>query len=59
MLVSVGNYDDCALDIPSLGIQDPGTVIAFYGLLFWHGINKVDRVRCCLAYYMREIFTID
>jgi len=61
MLVSVGNYDDCALDIPSLGIQvlyNPGTVIAFSGLLFWHGINKVDRVRCCLAYYMREIFTI-
>jgi len=32
MLVSVGNYDDCALDIPSLGIQvlyNPSTVVAF------------------------------
>jgi len=57
MLVSVGNYDDCALHIPSLGIQvlyNPGTVVAFSGQLFRHGVNEVDRARCCLAYYMRD-----
>jgi len=57
MLVSVSNYDDCALDIPSLGIQvlyNPGTAVAFSGQLFQHGVNEVDRARCCLAYYMRD-----
>ena len=57
MLVSDNNYDDCALDIPSLGIQvlyNPGTAVAFSGWLFQHGINEVDRARCCLAYYMRD-----
>jgi len=57
MLVSVSNYDDCALDIPSLGIQvlyNPDTAVAFSSQLFWHGINEVDGVRCCLAYYIRD-----
>ena len=57
MLVSVSNYDDCALDIPSLGIQvlyNPGTAVAFSSWLFQHGVNEVDGARCCLAYYMRD-----
>jgi len=57
MPVSVSNYDDCALHIPSLEIQvlyNPGTVVAFSGRLFWHGVNEVDGVRCWLVYYMRD-----
>ncbi|KAI6139437.1 hypothetical protein BKA82DRAFT_25549 [Pisolithus tinctorius] len=36
MLVMVGNYEDCVLDIPTLGLQflhNPGTVVAFSGQL--------------------------
>ena len=54
MLVSVSNYDDCALHIPILGIQvlyNPGTVVAFSSQLFRHGINEVDGARCCLLYF--------
>ena len=57
LLVSVGKYDDCALHIPTLGIQvlyTPGTIIAFSGHLLQHSVNEVDGVRCCLAYYMRD-----
>ncbi|KIM64054.1 hypothetical protein SCLCIDRAFT_45585, partial [Scleroderma citrinum Foug A] len=57
MLVSVSEYDDCALHIPTLGIKvlyTPGTVMAFSGQLLQHGVNEVDGARCCLAYYMRD-----
>ncbi|KIM65639.1 hypothetical protein SCLCIDRAFT_112476, partial [Scleroderma citrinum Foug A] len=57
LLVSVGKYDDCALHIPTLRIQvlyTPSTIIAFSGCLLQHGVNEVDGVRCCLAYYMRD-----
>ncbi|KIM68334.1 hypothetical protein SCLCIDRAFT_105501, partial [Scleroderma citrinum Foug A] len=57
MLVSVSEYDDCALHIPTLGIQvlyTPGTVVAFSSWLVQHGVNEVDGARCCLACYMRD-----
>ncbi|KAI6145959.1 hypothetical protein BKA82DRAFT_4016125 [Pisolithus tinctorius] len=41
MLVTVGNYEDCVLDIPTLGLQflyNPSTVVAFCGWLLRHGI---------------------
>ena len=57
MLVSVGDYRDCALHIPTLGIKvlyTPSTVVAFSGQLLQHGVNEVDGARCCLAYYMQD-----
>ena len=57
LLVSVGDYQDCYLDIPTLGVQleySPRTVVAFSGRLLRHGVNKVDGNRCCFAYYMRD-----
>jgi hypothetical protein len=57
LLVSVGDYEDCVLDIPSIGLQleyGPGTVVAFSGRLLWHGVNEVSGNRCSLAYYMRD-----
>ncbi|KIN94372.1 hypothetical protein M404DRAFT_168547, partial [Pisolithus tinctorius Marx 270] len=55
MLVSVSNYSECTLDIPSLGLQfdyQPGTVVAFSSQLLWHGVNDVSSNHCPLAFYM-------
>ncbi|KIO08673.1 hypothetical protein M404DRAFT_22535 [Pisolithus tinctorius Marx 270] len=44
MLVMVGDYEDCVLDIPTLGLQflyNPGTVVAFSGWLLRHGVSSV------------------
>ncbi|KIM59776.1 hypothetical protein SCLCIDRAFT_81394, partial [Scleroderma citrinum Foug A] len=57
ILVSVGEYKDCYLDIPTLGLKleySPGTIVAFSSRLLHHGVNKVDGHRCCFAYYMRD-----
>ncbi|KIO04341.1 hypothetical protein M404DRAFT_143323, partial [Pisolithus tinctorius Marx 270] len=57
MLVSVSNYSECVLDIPSLGLQFdywPGTVVAFSGRLLRHGVNDVSGNCCSLAFYMRD-----
>ena len=57
MLVSVGEYRDCALHIPTLGIEvlyTPSMVVTFSGQLLRHGVNEVGGARCCLAYYMRD-----
>ncbi|KIM58323.1 hypothetical protein SCLCIDRAFT_128456, partial [Scleroderma citrinum Foug A] len=55
ILVSVGEYKNCYLDIPTLGVKleySPSTAIAFSGHLLRHGVNKVEGNRCCFAYYM-------
>ncbi|KIO12078.1 hypothetical protein M404DRAFT_109593, partial [Pisolithus tinctorius Marx 270] len=57
MLVTVGDYEDCVLDIPTLGLQflyNPSTVVAFSGWLLRHGVSSVGGNRCCFAYYMRD-----
>ena len=57
ILVSVGEYKDCYLDIPTLSVKleySPGTTVAFSGFLLCHRVNKVDGNRCCFAYYMRD-----
>ena len=57
VLVSVGEYKDCYLDIPTLGVKleySPRTTVAFSSCLLRHGVNKVDGNRCFFAYYMRE-----
>ncbi|KAI5993818.1 hypothetical protein F5J12DRAFT_785939 [Pisolithus orientalis] len=44
MLVTVGDYEDCVLDIPMLGLQflyKPGTVVAFSGRLLQHGASSI------------------
>ncbi|KAI6154764.1 hypothetical protein BKA82DRAFT_41504, partial [Pisolithus tinctorius] len=53
MLVMVGNYEDCVLDIPMLGLQflyNPGTVVAFSSQL----LSSVGGNQCYFAYYMRD-----
>ncbi|KAI6158028.1 hypothetical protein BKA82DRAFT_3963657, partial [Pisolithus tinctorius] len=57
MLVMVGDYEDCVLDIPTLGLQflyNPSTVVAFSGQLLQHGVSSVGWNQCCFAYYMRD-----
>ena len=57
VIVNVGQYDQCAMAIPTLGIEleyKPGTAVAFSGRLLRHGVNAVEGNRCCLTYYMRD-----
>ncbi|KAL4080808.1 hypothetical protein J3A83DRAFT_4084876, partial [Scleroderma citrinum] len=57
ILASVGNYKDCILHIPSLGINlmyGPGTVVTFSDHLLQHGVNSVEGNRYCLTYYMMD-----
>ena len=57
LLATVGEYQDCFLNIPTLGVQleySPGTVVAFSGRLLRHGVIEEGGDRCCLAYYMRD-----
>ena len=57
VLVSVGEYTQCVLAIPTLGIElvyKPGTMVAFSGRLLRHGVNAVEGNWYCLSYYMRD-----
>jgi len=57
LLATVGEYQDCFLNIPTLGVQleySLGTVVAFSGRLLRHGVIEEGGDRCCLAYYMRD-----
>jgi len=57
LLTTVGEYQDCFLNIPTLGVQleySPGMVVAFSGRLLRHGVIEEGGDRCCLAYYMRD-----
>jgi len=57
VIVNVGEYTDCVMAIPTLGIQlvyKPGTAVAFSGRLLRHGVNAVEGNWYCLTYYMRD-----
>ena len=57
VLVNVGKFDHCVLDLPTLGVEllyRPGTMAAFSGRLIRHGVNAVAGNRCCLTYYMQD-----
>ena len=57
LLCTVGDYEDCFMYIPTLGIileYPPGTVVAFSGRLLRHAVNRVEGNRYTMAYYMRR-----
>jgi len=57
IIVNVGEYTDCIMAIPTLGIElvyKPGTAVAFSGRLLRHRVNAVEGNRYCLTYYMRD-----
>ena len=57
VLVSVGEYTQCVMAIPTLGMglaYTPGTAVTFSGRLLQHGVNPVEGNRHCLSCYMRD-----
>lgn len=57
MLVSLGRYQDCKLELPGLGLSleySPGTVIGFLGSTLQHEVSYFEGERICYAYWMRD-----
>ena len=57
LLASVGSYNRAPLYLHPLGVQVPnvsGTVTAFSGRAFRHGVAAADGSRICYALYMRD-----
>ena len=57
IIVNVGEYTDCIMAIPTLGIElvyKPGTAVTFSGRLLRHRVNAVEGNWYCLTYYMRD-----
>lgn len=57
LLATLGDYSDCDMKLPGLGISleyGPGTVIGLSGMVLEHGVPKFDGDRVCYAYFMRD-----
>jgi len=57
MLVSLGRYTDCDLDLPGLGVSltyNPGTVVGLSGMMLEHAVPSFEGDRVCYAYFMRN-----
>jgi hypothetical protein len=56
LLTTFGNYTDCKLELPGLGVTleyGPGTVVGFSGMLLQHAVPSFKGERVCYAYFMR------
>jgi len=57
MLVTLGSYRNCDLDLPGLGMSldyGPGTVVGILGNVLEHAVPPVEGDRVCYAYFMRN-----
>jgi hypothetical protein len=57
MMVTLGEYSPCYLDVPGLGAKlryDPGTAVGLLSKVVRHGVAEVAGDRMCIAYYMRD-----
>jgi hypothetical protein len=57
LLVTLGRYQNCNLELPSLGISldyGPGTVVGISGMVLEHEVPEVEGDRVCYAYFMRD-----
>ena len=57
LLVSLGNYQNCHLGLPGVGITveyGPGTVVALLGSTLEHTVAHFEGERVCYAYFMRD-----
>ncbi|KAK7681501.1 hypothetical protein QCA50_015233 [Cerrena zonata] len=61
LLVSVGRYQNAPFFLHPAGLQipnSPGTIVAFSGKAFPHGVAKANGSRVCHAFYMRQSLQI-
>lgn len=57
MLVTLGRYRNCNLDLPGVGISleyGPGTVVGLAGMALEHEVHDFEGDRVCYAYFMRD-----
>lgn len=57
ILVTLGRYRNCDLELPGLGITleyGPGTVVGISGFVFQHAVPSFEGDRVCYAYFMRN-----
>ena len=57
LLVSIGNYRNCNLELPGAGTlveYSPGTVVGLLGSTPEHTVANFEGERVCYAYFMRD-----
>jgi hypothetical protein len=57
ILATSGNYENCTLELPSLGISleyGPGAVVGLLGKVLTHEVSTFEGDRVCYAYFMRD-----
>jgi hypothetical protein len=57
LLVTLGRYRNCNLDLPGVGHSleyCPGTVVGLLGLTLEHAVDNFEGERVCYAYFMRD-----
>jgi hypothetical protein len=57
MLVTLGSYRNCNLELPGLGISleySPGAVVGLLGKVLEHAVPTFEGDRVCYAYFMRN-----
>ena len=57
LLVSIGNYRNCNLELPGAGTlveYSPGTVVGLLGSTLEHTVANFEGERVCYAYFMRD-----
>lgn len=57
LLVTLGSYQGCDLELPGLGLSldyPPGTVVGLSGTVVQHAVYGRKKDRMCYAYFMRD-----
>ena len=57
MLATSGNYGNCNLNLPGIGVSleyGPGTVVGISGYALQHEVPCFEGDRVCIAYFMRN-----
>lgn len=57
ILVTLGRYQNCNLELPGLGISleyGPGTVVGLSGKTLEHAVPSFEGDRVCYAYFMKN-----
>jgi hypothetical protein len=57
LLVSLGSYQNCKLEMPGLGVlleYGPGTVVGLVGSMLELEVSHFEGERVCYVYFMRD-----
>ena len=57
LLVTLGSYRNCNLNLPGMGVSfkyGPGTVVGLLGVTLEHEVPRFEGERVCYAFFMRD-----